>query len=116
MSLRSIVAVGTFLTTAIGISTLSYYVGLGPFVNSPSLSPEINYNHEVNAIIMIIIALALPIVGFIVAKSHKKDFNSSAQIKDQLVVFCVGVMFAIGLMVSGMSRRQNILQFLQINS
>ena len=65
---------------------------------------------------MIIIALILPIVGFVVAKSHKKDFNSSDQVKDQLVVFFVGVMFAIGLMVSGMSRRQKILQFLQINS
>lgn len=40
-SIRSIVAVCTFLTVAVGISTLSWYVGLGPFVNDTDLSPTV---------------------------------------------------------------------------
>lgn len=32
-----------------------------------------------------------------------------------MITFTVGLIFAIGLMVSGMSRRLNILQFLQLN-
>ena len=34
---------------------------------------------------------------------------------DKLIVFIVGFLFAMGLMISGMSRRANILHFLQIN-
>ena len=33
-----------------------------------------------------------------------------------MIVFVVGVLFSVGLMVSGMSRRANILHFLQINN
>ena len=116
LSLRSVVAVCTFLFTAIGISTLSYYVGLGPFINDPSLSPEINYDHEAGAIVMMVIGLGLPVIGFVIAKNNTTGFESSEQIKDQGVVFFVGILFAIGLMISGMTRRENILQFLQINS
>ena len=38
-SIRSLVAVCVFLFTAVGMSTFCYWVGLGPFVNDPSLSP-----------------------------------------------------------------------------
>ena len=34
---------------------------------------------------------------------------------DQAIVFLVGILFASGLMLAGMSRRINIIQFLQIN-
>jgi uncharacterized membrane protein YedE/YeeE len=57
----------------------------------------------------------MPIVGFIVARNNVDQFKSWAQLNDQLIVFFVGLIFAIGLMISGMSRRINILQFLQIN-
>lgn len=40
-SIRSMVAVCTFLFTAIGFSTFAYYVGLGPFVDNSILSPII---------------------------------------------------------------------------
>lgn len=39
LSIRSLVAVCTFLFTAIGFSTFTWYVGFGPFVNNPDLSP-----------------------------------------------------------------------------
>ena len=64
---------------------------------------------------MIFVGAGLPVIGFIIAKMNSIAFDSGKQIKDQVIVFIVGIMFAVGLMVSGMSRRQNILQFLQIN-
>ena len=40
LSVRSFVAVGTFLFTAVAIGTLAYQIdGLGPFENDASLSP-----------------------------------------------------------------------------
>jgi len=40
LSIRSFVAVGTFLSTAVVIGTISYQAnGLGPFDNDPSLNP-----------------------------------------------------------------------------
>lgn len=69
-SLRSLVAVCTFLFTAIGISTLGIQVGLGPFVDDPSLSPEINYNHTISAIVMMIFGVILPIIGYVIAKKN----------------------------------------------
>jgi len=40
LSIRSFVAVGTFLGTAVVIGTISYQAnGLGPFDNDPSLNP-----------------------------------------------------------------------------
>lgn len=70
----SIVAVLTFLSTAIAIGTISYHLGLGPFVNDPSLSPQINYDHQASAIIMSAIGLILPLIGFFVAKNNISGF------------------------------------------
>lgn len=39
ISLRSIVAVSTFLFTAVTVSTFGYWRGLGPLTNNPKLSP-----------------------------------------------------------------------------
>lgn len=114
-SVRSLVAVCTFLFAAISLSTLASYVGLGPFVDDSTLSPTIDYNHTVSSICILIVGLILPIIGYVVAKKYGSNFASKSQLTDQLIVFIVGVIFAIGLMVSGMSRRMNILQFLQLN-
>lgn len=117
-SLRSLIAVCTFLGVGIGVSTFAYHIGLGPFVSSSdtSLSPQINYDHTASSVSFLIIGLILPIIGYFVAKRSIKNLKMLPQITDQLVVFFTGLIFAIGLMVSGMSRRINILQFLQINS
>lgn len=72
-SLRSMVAVSTFLLVGVGMSTLSYYVGLGPFVSqdsNSSLSPEINYNHTASAIFFLVFGLLLPAIGFWMVKKN----------------------------------------------
>lgn len=59
------------------------------------------------------IGLILPLIGFLVGRKSS-DQSAFSQLFHQLVVFIVGIIFAAGLMISGMSRRKNILDFLQI--
>ena len=61
-SIRSIVAVMTFLTTAIAIATLGSYETLGPF-SDQELNPQIDYDHMVSANIAIGVGVVLPIIG-----------------------------------------------------
>lgn len=55
-------------------------------------------------------------IGFIIKKKNTPIdiMDSTHQIRDQVIVFIVGLLFAIGLMMAGMTRRINILQFLWI--
>ena len=124
LSIRSIVAVCTFLLVALCIGTLSYQIdGLGPFSTSDSTSPlnpeyEFTYNHTISSIVFLIIGLILPFIGFIIKKrsTSKENFNKKLEIIDHLIVFAVGLVFSIGLMMSGMTRRINILEFLWIGN
>lgn len=74
LSIRSIVAVSTFLLVALGIGTLSYQIdGLGPFSTNNPTSPlnpeyEFTYNHTISSIVFLIIGLILPFIGFIIKK------------------------------------------------
>lgn len=73
LSVRSFVAVGTFLCTAIAIGTLAYQIsGLGPFQNDDSLNPEssFNYNHNISSYVFLVVGIALPIIGFIIKKNQ----------------------------------------------
>jgi uncharacterized membrane protein YedE/YeeE len=68
LSVRSLVAVVVFLSTGIAISTLRYYVGLGPF-SDERLNPVFNYNHMASANVCIAVGVLLPLVGAYV-KTH----------------------------------------------
>lgn len=71
-SIRSFVAVGVFLLTAIGISNFAKHVGIPLLVDDDSLSPKIEYNHTISSIIFLIIGIILPVVGYILAKKLGK--------------------------------------------
>lgn len=71
LSIRSIVAVCTFLLTAIAISTLNSYETLGPLTNQ-DLNPMFDYNHNYSANIAIGIGVALPIIGGIIASKNNE--------------------------------------------
>jgi len=62
ISIRSLVAVSVFLIAAMAISTLRYYVTLGPFSES-SLNPNFEYNHMVSSNICIAVGVLLPFIG-----------------------------------------------------
>lgn len=113
LSKRSFVAVGVFLLTAIGVATLSYYTTLGPFTN-PNLNPYTPINHAVTANIFMVIGLLLPILGYFLAEKPA-DFTFGGYFKEYTVVFMVGLIFGLGLMISGMTRRTKIMNFLQLS-
>ena len=106
LSPRSWIAVITFLSTAIGVSTLDYYFGLGPISGGQNYTSPIEIDHNLSANVVLALGILLPIIGII----------KSGKIFDQIIVFIVGFLFAAGLMISGMSRRANILHFVQINN
>lgn len=66
LSIRSFVAVGVFLLTAIGIATLGYYKTLGP-LSDENLNPQTNINNYVTANIFMALGLVLPILGLLSA-------------------------------------------------
>lgn len=116
LSKRSFVAVTVFLLTAIAISTLRVHVGLGPF-SDPSLSPVIEYDHMFSANVCICVGALLPLIGgYLKTKSETHKMTGSAIAGDQAITFVVGLVFGVGLLVSGMVRRSNILDFLGLNA
>lgn len=62
-----------------------------------------------------VIGLSLSIVGFFISKNSNR-ISTSSLVKEQFIEFAVGAIFASGLMISGMSKRSNILDFLHVTS
>lgn len=114
LSLRSLVAVATFLFLAIAIATVNYYLTLGP-LSDQALNPIIEINNVASSNAFLAIGVLLPVVSFAVARTNNnfilKDF-----LKDQAVLYLVGIIFGVGLMVSGMTKRLKIKGFLQIGA
>ena len=106
LSPRSWVSVITFLLTAMAVSNIDYYFGLGPLSGGSNNVPMTTLDHEFTSNIALILSILFPIAGIIM----------EGGIFDKLIVYIVGALFAGGLMISGMSRRVNIIHFLQINS
>lgn len=74
------------------------------------------YDHRFIAWIVLLIGIALPIFGLIFDITYNTKYLSTNLIKDSLLVYIIGNIFASGLLISGMSLRKNILHFLQIDS
>ena len=114
-SIRSIVAVITFLSTAIAIATLNSYETLGPLTDQ-NLNPQLTYDHWYSANIGIIFGVIMPIAGYVVQKKLSDNAMESKAIgTDQIITWIVGLLFGCGLLVSGMVRRVNILGFLAMH-
>lgn len=112
LSIRSIVAVITFMLFAMAISTLRYYVNLGPFTDE-SLNPQLTYNHLVSANICIALGILFPFIGGIIkSRLESNTMNNNKIAGDQAITFFVGFIFGCGLLLSGMVRRVNIMGFL----
>jgi uncharacterized membrane protein YedE/YeeE len=71
LSVRSLVAVITFLLTAIAIGTLNYYVTLGPFTDE-TMRPKIWYNHLISANLCIVLSIILCILCVIGERKYNK--------------------------------------------
>lgn len=114
LSLRSFVAVGTFLCVAMAVGTLGYYKSLG-FLSDEKLNPQTNINNYVTSAIFLAVGLLLPIVGYFMRDQSVYD-SFGSYVKEHIIVYLVGVIFGLGLMISGMTRRIKIMRFLQIGN
>lgn len=114
LSIRSIVAVMVFLLTGIGIATLNHYETLG-FLTNEKYNPYTSINHTITANIFMALGLLLPIIAYFL-EAKPANFRFSNYLKEYVTVFMVGLIFGLGLMISGMTRRSKIMNFLQISS
>lgn len=80
-SLRSLVAVLTFLIAGMAIATIIYHAGgLGPFT-SPGFSPQMEYNHLASSNICIILGVFLPLIGgYLRIKNQNNEIAINSQI------------------------------------
>jgi len=110
-SLRSIIAVLTFMSVGIFMSTIKYYY---PYFNSGNDWGDTYYNaFRIIADVSICLIFAVYILVFVLVYRR----NSAKEEKlDPLVSFASGVLFGLGLTFSGMLRRTKISAFLTLNS
>lgn len=109
LSLRSFVAVGTFMGTAVAIATLRLYE---PFLNSTDTADDTFvevYSHCAQAVMCALFLTVAILVVYGLVKGEK-----TSERYDPLVSFLVGALFGIGLLLSGMCRRTKIKNFLSL--
>lgn len=114
LSPRSLAAVCTFLFTAIAIGTIGYYFTLGA-LSDQALNPQIEINNMASANAFLAIGALLPVASYFL--THKdEDFSLKDYLIDQSIIFTTGIVFGLGLMISGMTRRLKIMRFLQLGA
>jgi len=107
-SKRSWVAVGVFFSTAMAIANIRHHY---PFLEDTySYSPSITVQHSEK--IFAIVSGLIIIIVIIYSKNNKNDVNM-----DQiLVALFSGCTFSLGLILSGMIKKDRILNFLVISN
>lgn len=119
-SKRSFVAVACFLSSSIGIATLRYHIR---FFDSQNYLEKASVNMYESSQFMgigwacLMIGLstaALAIYAFVYMK--KEENNHTYDISDLIIGGIVGVIFGFGLCISGMVRREKVVNFLAISS
>lgn len=108
-SLRSITAVFVFMLSGIAIATFRYHVPFMTATDGLNAITKINYHTVVP------ILLAAIVVSFAGYVFYLKRKLGSVDYTDLLVSFCTGVLFALGLIISGMIKRDKVLGFLIMN-
>lgn len=112
-SLRSFVAVCIFLVTAIVVSTLKSKFGI-PFITSSNYSPELSLNNNTSAFICLILGVVFPAVSYYM-NSFDHGLPIEKNLSNQAISYLVGVIFGLGLMIAGMTRRAKIGAFLTLD-
>ena len=59
--------------------------------------------------------MLLPIVSYLISRSEE-NFDRKSFFKIQVVEYCVGILFGVGLLVSGLTRRAKVMRFLQLGA
>lgn len=118
---RSYVAVGVFLFTAMGIATLRYHV---PFLNGQSFfesagisiyeSSEVLRDSIYFSSLGLVIFASIIYLFYVYYKEYKLE--NSREFSDAAVGYLVGLIFGLGLAISGMTKRSRVLGFLTISN
>lgn len=111
LSMRSIVAVCTFMASGIAVATIRHY---SPFLNeTQSFGTDFEATWEK-------VGGALALLTTVVFIAYSAKVYSSAQLRNEKlempVSWIVGFLFGLGLVVSGMCRRSKILGFLTLSN
>lgn len=111
LSLRSFVAVGIFMSTAVAVATLRLYE---PFLNSTDHADDTFvevYDHIAQAAmgILLLVAIGLMLYCFFTKETTGAKF-------DPVISFFIGGIFGFGLLLSGMCRRTKIRDFLSLGN
>lgn len=114
LNLRSAVAVCTFMVTAMAIASLGYYFTLGP-ISDQKFNPIVEIDNSASANAIIALGVLLPIVSYLISRSEE-NFDRKSFFKIQVVEYCVGILFGVGLLVSGLTRRAKVMRFLQLGA
>lgn len=108
-SLRSFVAVFVFMAFGVGIASLKLYY---PFLNeSDGLSVVSKFDYDFMMPI-ILAGICVFFVGYVFYLNRKYEYVDHLEI---FISFVTGVIFASGLVVSGMIKREKVIGFLAIS-
>lgn len=77
-----------------------------PFLTDGYRNPTWNLNHDISANISIGVGVLFLIIGLIMRRTEFSDMKRI--LKEMLTAFVFSFTFASGLMISGLSRRMNI--------
>jgi len=106
LSKRSFVAVGTFCSFGIATATLRYYKNF--LYETEFIETADKINNELFHMIFFICVSAVLFALFIFLIFKKKW----EEVNDFIISFITGVLFALGLIISGMNRRRKVINFL----
>jgi hypothetical protein len=99
-----------FLIGGISISTYASKYGLYPLVDNRYPEQFIHFDHHRTSSVVLVLGVILGILGYVISKKDNKKLG----LGEHLLIYIIGGLFALGLLISGMSRRTNVLHFLQI--
>ena len=110
LSKRSFVAVGTFCAFGIATATLRYYKNF--LYESEIIQTADNLNSELFHMIFFI-CVSVVLFSLICFLAFKKKWED---VRDFIISFITGVVFSLGLVISGMNRRRKVIGFLTANA
>lgn len=109
LSLRSFVAVMTFMSTAVGIATLRFYEPFFDGTDTAGGTLVEVYQHFMQAL------FGLMFIGMLILAIHQFVTQTQPGLRyDPAISFFIGAIFGIGLLISGMCRRTKIMHFLSL--